>query len=174
VRRALALVAALAACGGGKKQAGGADAGGADATVVDDCEVAVAHMQKVAPELVVGDATDLAECRKLPPELVKCLQGIADAAGAERCVEAELARGGYGPPPLDAGAAAPPKPVEMASRELCARLVEHYAGLLPEDQRDEWPKASMLASCPSEVTRSEAECVIAAKRFDDAEACLGE
>jgi hypothetical protein len=180
-----------AGAGDGGAGANGPAPPGADDAPADRalCERALAHMMGVAPELVRGDELDLGECQKLPTALVRCLLAIRDAAGAEACVDGELVRKGQAPrggegggsiaadggPGADArpgeGAAADSAP---ASRAECEQVVEHYLGLLPATARDEWPKASMLATCPHEVRRAEAKCVLAAKTLADADRCLDE
>jgi hypothetical protein len=123
-----------------------------------ECEAAVTQMQKVAPELVPGDADDVAECLKLPRALVLCLQTATSNAEADGCVERAA---GDTPPPARVGV------------EKCREIAAHYASLVPASERDETTETSMLAACTRQLTPEDAKCVLAARTRADADACLG-
>jgi hypothetical protein len=123
-----------------------------------ECELAVSHMQALAPELVPGDADDLAECLKLPRALVLCVQTAKSNAEADACVER--------------AAGDTPRPPHV-SADQCRQVAAHYAQLVPASERDETTEASMLAACTRQLTPEDAGCVLAARTRADADACLG-
>ena len=156
----------LAACSTKKPAPAARKPGASDAAVTSartapdraECEAAVAQMQKVAPELVPGDADDLAECLKLPRTLVLCLQTVTSNADADACVER--------------AAGDTPRPSRIDAAQ-CRRVAAHYAQLVPASERDETTETSMLAACTRQLTPEDAGCVLAARTRADADACLG-
>jgi hypothetical protein len=139
-----------------------------------ECDKALAHMKKVAPDLVEGDEVDRNECMKFPVEIVICLQGIKDADGAESCVadyEAKHPR----QPATGARAATPQAatpPEERATEDECRKAVANLMKVMPPDPKRTESEAELVKDCMETLPRAAAVCLGGAKDEAQAGACL--